>query len=314
MAVRPISLYRLIKRITDLFGREAAVKWVQAVAGYQSGISEAALRSALASKNVQQIEAVLGPARLQMRIQKAIEPVLLKAEQVVGGESSRILRAKGIEAQFNAMNPNVVLAAREQAATLVVGVPEEVKAIIREVIARGAERGLTVAEQAKAIKLVIGLPPQWAQAADNFAVELQSGQISKALDRKVSGALKQQVRSRAAAGTLDDAFIESAMKSYSESLIAARAQTIARTETQRAANQGLLQSWDQALDQGVLPTTTRVFWIVTEDDRLCPICARIPEMNADGRVVGEPFMTPEGLVDAPPAPHPNCRCTLGLGF
>jgi hypothetical protein len=58
----------------------------------------------------------------------------------------------------------------------------------------------------------------------------------------------------------------------------------------------------------------RQYWIVTPDDRLCPICVRIPDMNPDGRAIGDLFMTPEGPVDYPPAPHPDCRCTVGLAL
>lgn len=90
----------------------------------------------------------------------------------------------------------------------------------------------------------------------------------------------------------------------------ARAEVIARTEVQRASNQGQLEAWDQATEEGLLTGTETKEWIVTPDDRLCPICEPL-----DGKNVGlnENFDVDGDSIDGPPA-HPNCRCTLGLSL
>jgi SPP1 gp7 family putative phage head morphogenesis protein len=87
-----------------------------------------------------------------------------------------------------------------------------------------------------------------------------------------------------------------------------RAETIARTETMRASNEGQLEAWDQAEEEGLLTGNERKEWIVTPDDRLCPICD-----DMDGEIVDmdEEFDVDGDQLDGPPA-HPNCRCTLGL--
>lgn len=87
-----------------------------------------------------------------------------------------------------------------------------------------------------------------------------------------------------------------------------RAEVIARTEVQRASNQGQLEAWDQATDAGLLTGNEQKEWIVTPDDRLCPVCEPM-----DGQNVGlnEDFDVDGDRIDGPPA-HPNCRCTLGL--
>jgi hypothetical protein len=311
---RIIDFSRLVHRVADRFGVGAATEWTKAVLSYQSKINETALRSAIASKNIHAIEGVVGPTKLAQAVAKVLVGPLTASIQAVGAESTRMLVTKGVQAKFNALHPNVVQFAREKSAELVAGIPKETKQIIAEVIARGAERGLTVAEQARAIREVVGLPPNWAGAPQALADELRAGEISSATGRRMSGVLKQQIRSAADLGPISEAFIKKATAEYSASLINARAMTIARTESIRAANFGLTESWGQARDQGGLPATTRQFWIVTEDDRLCPICSRIPAMNEAGRELGASFMTPEGLVDYPPAPHPNCRCAIGLGF
>lgn len=88
----------------------------------------------------------------------------------------------------------------------------------------------------------------------------------------------------------------------------ARAETIARTETISASVNGQQELWDQAVEEGLLTGTESQEWIITPDDRLCPICEAI-----EGQTVplGEPFVTDDGEVDGPPA-HPRCRCAVGL--
>ena len=88
-----------------------------------------------------------------------------------------------------------------------------------------------------------------------------------------------------------------------------RAETIARTETLRASNEGQSQLWDQAKDAGLLTGDEQQEWIVTPDDRLCPICEPM-----DGETVplnGKFRLNTGEDVDSPPA-HPNCRCTVAL--
>lgn len=88
----------------------------------------------------------------------------------------------------------------------------------------------------------------------------------------------------------------------------ARAEVIARTETMRASNEGQLEAWDQATEAGLLTGDESKEWIVTPDDRLCPICA---PMEGETAGLAEDFDVDGDKIDGPPA-HPNCRCTIGL--
>lgn len=87
-----------------------------------------------------------------------------------------------------------------------------------------------------------------------------------------------------------------------------RARLIARTEVMTAANEGQRQAWDQAVDAGLLTGREQQVWIVTPDDKLCPICEPLDGKTAP---LGGEFETSEGNIDGPPA-HPNCRCTTGI--
>jgi SPP1 gp7 family putative phage head morphogenesis protein len=90
----------------------------------------------------------------------------------------------------------------------------------------------------------------------------------------------------------------------------ARAEAIARTETMRASNEGQLEAWDQATEAGLLTGDEKKEWIVTPDDRLCPICE---PMEGAVAAMDEDFDVDGDKVDAPPA-HPNCRCTVALNL
>lgn len=89
-----------------------------------------------------------------------------------------------------------------------------------------------------------------------------------------------------------------------------RAERIARTETMRASNEGQSQLWDQAIEEGLLNGDEQKEWIVTPDDRLCPVCEPM-----DGVTVGlnDDFDVEGDAIQEPPA-HPNCRCTVGLSI
>ena len=88
----------------------------------------------------------------------------------------------------------------------------------------------------------------------------------------------------------------------------ARADVIARTETMRASNEGQREAWDQAVEDGLLTGDEKQEWIVTPDDRLCPICE---PLDGEQVTLGEKFNVNGEDLDGPPA-HPNCRCTLGI--
>lgn len=87
-----------------------------------------------------------------------------------------------------------------------------------------------------------------------------------------------------------------------------RADKIARTETMRAANEGQLEAWNQAEEQGLLTGDEQKEWITTPDDRLCPICEPL-----DGVQVArdDTFEGDGEQLDGPPA-HPRCRCVVAL--
>lgn len=83
-----------------------------------------------------------------------------------------------------------------------------------------------------------------------------------------------------------------------------RAELIARHEVMVASNEGQRESWNQAVEGGLLDKTSRRAWIATDD--ACEDCQAL-----DGVEVGLEEEYPEEGVDGPPL-HPRCRCTEGI--
>ena len=111
------------------------------------------------------------------------------------------------------------------------------------------------------------------------------------------------------AGT-PQAKVDTLTDKFAAKLVRRRTTVIARTETAAALNVAADTFFEAAKDAANLPETAlRRFWLITFDGRTCPICRAIPDMNKDGKLFQEPFMTSTGAHMRPPA-HPQCRCVV----
>lgn len=141
------------------------------------------------------------------------------------------------------------------------------------------------------------------------AVEWAQEHAAETIDG-ISESTRDEIRD-AVESAFEDQFDVDELADKIEEIIGdrSRAETIARTETMRASNQGQYQLWLQAEDAGLLTGDEEQEWIVTPDDRLCPICE---PMDGETIPMGGRFRLNTGeSVDGPPA-HPNCRCTIAL--
>jgi hypothetical protein len=223
--------YEVAHRIARRFEPPVAAAFLAAITKLQRQIDEAALRSGVASKNLHLIDAgVATGGDISTILDEAeMEAALRRAAQATGIASADVLAdATDLDVRFNATHPNVVLFARTQVAELVVQVGDDVREAIRIVVALAQQQGLTTAQQARAIREVVGLPPNWSKAPLNLGQELREGRFTQS--RRLSATDKAQINSRLARGTVDEAFIARMQSKYSASLINRRALNIARTE------------------------------------------------------------------------------------
>lgn len=313
-AGRPRSrFYQIAHRIAARMEPAIAREFMRAVNRMKAQIDMAALERALrAGSTAPGVAAALG-ADLGVILEGTdIVGQLRRTSTLTGLEGAKVLRGVvGVRARFNALHPDIVLFAREQAGALIVALSAEQLEAVRVVLAVGQAQGLTYTQQARALREIVGLPPNWAAAPLNLAQELRDGRFTDT--RRLSAIDKQKIRSRLMRGTIDEPFIQQMQARYAQSLTNRRALNIARTESLRAANHGQREGWRQAREQGVLPSTTRRVWIVTPDDRLRETHAAVPFMNQGGVALDQPYQTPLGPSDGPPL-EPLCRCSEGLIF
>lgn len=202
----------------------------------------------------------------------------------------RLATALREDVRFTNLDQNAVAWAAMYAANLVRNVSAATREAIKDVIIQAYEQSWHPYESARIIKNIVGLDPRRSKAV----VKYWKGLVDSGLD--------------------PDA-IAKRVEKYAGAQIAARAKTIARTETINASNMGQQIAWDRAVADGVIDKdAARKIWIITPDDRLDTIiCEPMPTMdeNQDVPIDGQ-FTTGDGRLITRPTAHPNCRCTTGL--
>src|SRR5207244_1851772 len=71
--MRTVSFEKLVTRVADRFGEQAATAWTKTVLGHQARINEAQLRAAIASRNLGRIAQVVNAAGLASAAAKALQ-------------------------------------------------------------------------------------------------------------------------------------------------------------------------------------------------------------------------------------------------
>jgi SPP1 gp7 family putative phage head morphogenesis protein len=112
-----------------------------------------------------------------------------------------------------------------------------------------------------------------------------------------------ELRDRLEEEGLSPAEIDDEISARSDEMLDERAEMIAHTESMRAANEGQLELWDQAVQDGYLTGDEQKMWIATPDVVVCDECEAL-----DGETVG----LDEDFPDGDPPLHPFCRCTVAL--
>jgi hypothetical protein len=211
-----------------------------------------------------------------------------------------------LNVEFALVNPRAVRFAEEQTGQLLQHITDSPSRAIRDVIVRGQTDAVNVRSQAQQIRRIIGLSDRDARATNRFFF----------------GSLQEGIR---------EARVHELADRMGNRLLRARAENIARTETIKASNAGVRLGFETAKDQGLLPDSARMVWIVTVDSRLCQLCA---PMEGKTVLVGDPFQADRKAtsftvgtgdvvsvadtdpmipitVQQPPL-HNRCRCAIGI--
>lgn len=290
--------------------------FLEALKKVRDGIKEAELQDAITRGDVPAAMRALG---LDADLRDALQPMIRPLEDnFIAGGREAIPRTFGatVGLRFDLTNPNTATFLRNYDFGLIRQISDDTREGIRTIITDAFKQGGHPYEQARQIRASIGLTDNQAQAVVNFRRLLQT-RDRRALDRELRDRRYDPTLHASLGSTptrdISPEQITRMVDRYRSRYINARAVNIARTETIRASNAAQHMAWGQAADKGLLDrTATRVFWLVTPDDRLCDFCAEVPDLNQDGVALGGYFQSDLGPVMFPPL-HPQCRCVTYIG-
>lgn len=186
---------------------------------------------------------------------------------------------------FDGTRPEAAQWAAKEAGLLIREVTEEQRAMVRGFVSRAQMGEMDVRQVARQLRDVVGLTEQQSQWVENH----RNARISELMRDKGM--------------TFDQAFEASNASTarYQARVHKMRTETIARTETLRAARNGQQQAFAQAQEQGFMQFTV-LEWSTSEDDRVCEICG--PLNGVQIPLTGQ-F---PGIDDWTEGAHINCRC------
>jgi hypothetical protein len=235
------------------------------------------------------------------------------ARRVLGGPTIERASTIGFDASFALVRDQSVDWARQRTGELVAGIDRETRLMVAELVARGQQGELTVDEIARQIRPLIGLTPAQAGAAWHYRDALAALQLSDRLGRDAAAVLRNRYTLSPWRGGPLDGRVDKLWRQYIDRQMRWRAESIARTETIRAASAGDMLAWQERVNSGGADGyMVQREWSVTRDDRACPVCLALGGTKL--QTVGRPGVdlrsagTFDG-VDHPPA-HPQCRCVI----
>jgi len=213
-------------------------------------------------------------------------------------------------------NPSVQRFLDNQTGLLITGIQEDSRRAVTNAIAQSLDNAVRPKQVGKLIKQSIGITEKQSQKimfmqAKEFAErdELRTQLQQLKLQGKTTTASAQRIRAKLL--TLTDTRIEQRAIRRSAVAQTNRVNTIARTEMTKAVNQGQLEVWGAAADEGLIERDNSFkVWVSVPDDRRTQICA---DLDGTKIPLDEQFFVNQTgeNVDSPPA-HPNCRSALTL--
>ena len=267
------------KRIMRLLG--AAMREVRDQIENNEGLLLDALQHSTADK-VASLVTVEPWLEMQEALQDELQEELIAAGNRV--KLPRIQKAL-VGFSFNAPNKDASNFAVQQGASLVTEVIADQRNAIKSLVSDAQMgRGLAPREMARQLKNVVGLTSQ------------QSGWVRNFEERAISQAM--------AGGKTFDQALEGSQKAtrrYHDKIHRYRTETIARTETLKASNEGRNAAWKQGVNEGFISPIALKEW--QAEGSACNIC-----LPLDGEQVPLLDSFPEG----DPPRHPNCRCNVKL--
>ncbi len=316
-----LSAINQIHKIADAMEPKLRQKFIDAVSRIKDNANLTKIVNEIKAGRIAGVMEVLGlEAEFAQFQADALQVVRVLVEK--GAEVAPL--PAGVGMSFDLTNPKVFDVIRKDTINKVLKISTETEAAVRAAIEKSFAQGIPTLEIAREIRDLVGLTQnQWATVgrydeyirglADRFTEVADLSKTAEEMLRK--GGMRNLLKPDRGLGVLNrtgltNERIESLVQKYTDRLIAQRAETIARTLTIDAANEGQERLWRQAIeDEELDPADWDIVGIVARDDRLCEKC-----MSMDGkrRPMDGPFTEGAYAGTWHPAWHPRCRCSTGL--
>lgn len=301
----------VIDSVAEKFGPRVRDEFVKALQRYRDQIDLKALIEALDRNDIgAALVAIMG--RGSILTSRTFEP-LWEAFEEAGVEATRLIGRSRAAMAFDGLNPDTLAFLQNYRLRLIREIDDETREAIRDILIEQARAGDNPRVAARRIRETVGLTRQQTRAVTNYrralenldGLAVQRALRDKRFDRTVLRAIRED-------HPLTKAQIDDMVERYRERYLKHRAETIARSESIRAANAGAYQAIRQAAARGDVPAeAVRRYWVVAPGERTCPICRAIPKLNPNGVGLMQMFKTPVGPLLMPIA-HPSCRCTTAV--
>lgn len=219
--------------------------------------------------------------------------------------------------RFDTNNVAAVEAAKQNQLEWVTGMRQETRDVVHHVIIDGHERGANPREVARDIRDSVGLTENQAAAVRSYRDALEAQDWSNALGRQLSSGHSDRTiaAARNADKDLTGQQIDLAVERYRSAQVAARAETIARTEMLKNVHAGVSAAFEQAISRGdVDADQIEKTWHHALRGRYSrPDHEAVDSTTvsyADTFDVGGVAMRYPGDPSAPAEQVVNCRCTV----
>jgi Mlc titration factor MtfA (ptsG expression regulator) len=294
--------------------RRLLLQWMQAVAKTATPRVRSEIEAAMKSRQLQKAVDVASVAwesatrTLKAQIAKEVLSIEAKSFTAASG-------AAAINQSFNLTNAAALRYAETRSSAFAKTLNRDTRAALKEVVTRSFADGVPPREAARQLQQMIGLAPRDAKAIANFRIQLEkiSERNLSALSKTAMDRIKRSDQRLFSTKSMDGDRQARMVDAYRARLMRERAMTLVRTETMAAANEGQMVAWRDAARRGQLDRKGKVpkkQWIVTPDDRLCPVCKPMAEQT---RRLDELFTSPyNGVSVQNPPIHWMCRCAMGM--
>lgn len=305
-----------MERLMALLEKQIGANWRDVIAWLQDQNDTASIEAKLAAGDIEGVVSEVDAAAAKFAADTH------DAYVTAGKTAAEWLDGKVPDAliRFDQTNTRAVDRAKANEMDLVTGLVQEQREMIRNVIADGLTRGANPLDMARDIRTGIGLTPDQERAVRSYRRALEQADYANALGRELRDGRGD--RSLLAAQrddrSLPQAQIDRLVDQYRANFVTHRAETIARTEGLRAANEGASEAMRQAIDRGEVDADQLVkTW------NAGPRTAHSRPMHQamDGVSVGvlEDFTLPDGTKMPHPGVGPvehvaNCRCVASTAF